>query len=329
MNRPPEGLRREAGRFNRSARTPGAVNFHSTGLDMPVDTKELMKQVGRIRVFTSRLVDEHLSGAYHSVFKGQGIEFDEVREYSPGDDVRTIDWNVTARMGHPFIKRFSEERELTVVFLVDISGSQSFGSGARSKAEVAAEITCLLALSAVKNADKVGLMLFSDMIEKYIPPRKGRTAVMRLVREVLAAEETARGTDIASALRFLNNVQKRKSVVFLISDFISPEYISELRVTSRKHDVICCPVSDPREMELEKAGLFGLQAGVIGELMLVDTGSRYVREAFRESMRREQEELKKTFNQLRIDTISLSTDRPFIDDVRKLFHRRRIRARRG
>jgi Mg-chelatase subunit ChlD len=186
---------------------------------MPIDTKELMKQVGKIRVVTNRLVDEHLSGEYHSVFKGQGIEFDEVREYVPGDDVRSIDWNVTARMGHPFVKRFAEERELTVIFLVDISGSQCLRLRLAHQGRVAAEITCLLALSAIKNQDKVGLILFSDRIEKSIPPRKGRTAAMRLVREVLAAEETRHGTDIAAALRFLNNVQKRKAVVFLISDF--------------------------------------------------------------------------------------------------------------
>ena len=196
---------------------------------MAIDTKELMKQVGKIKVITNRLVDEHLSGAYHSVFKGQGIEFDEVREYMPGDDVRTIDWNVTARMGHPYIKHFSEERELTIVFLVDISGSQCFGSESRTKAEVAAEIACLLALSAIKNQDKVGLILFSDHIEKSIPPRKGRTAAMRLVREVLAAEETHHGTDIAAALRFLNNVQKRRSIIFLVSDFMDTGYEKELR----------------------------------------------------------------------------------------------------
>src|SRR5210317_432180 len=194
---------------------------------MPIDTRELMKQVGKIRILTSRLVDEHFSGEYHSVFKGQGIEFDEVREYVPGDDVRSIDWNVTARMGHPFVKRFAEERELTVMFVVDISGSQCFGSVARSKAEVAAEVTCLLALSAIRNQDKIGLILFSDRIEKSIPPKKGRTAVMRLVREVLAAEETRRGTDIAGALRFLNNVQKKKAVVFLISDFMDEGFERE------------------------------------------------------------------------------------------------------
>ena len=296
---------------------------------MPIDTKALMKQVGKIRVLTNRLVDEYLSGAYHSVFRGQGIEFDEVREYVAGDDIRTIDWNVTARMGHPFIKRFSEERELTVMLLVDISGSQCFGSGTRTKAEVAAEITCLLALSAIKNQDNVGLILFSDRIEKSIPPRKGRTAVMRLVREVLAAEETRRGTDIVCALHFLTNVQKRRAVVFLISDFMTDGYERELRVISRRHDVICCPISDPREFELVNAGLLEVQDPESGELMLLDSGSRPVRDAFRRYGEQQHTWLREHFRKLKIDTLWLSTDRPFIDDVRRLFKQRQTRTGRA
>ncbi|NQU40023.1 MAG: DUF58 domain-containing protein [Lentisphaerae bacterium] len=291
-----------------------------------MDTKELMKQVGRIRVITNRLVDDHLSGAYHSVFRGQGIEFDEVREYVPGDDIRTIDWNVTARMGHPFIKRFSEEREMTVMFLVDISGSQGFGSGERTKAELAAEITCLLALSAIKNQDNVGLVLFSDKIEKSIPPRKGRTAVMRIVREVLAAEETRRGTDITAALRFLSNVQKRRAVVFIVSDFMDSDYDRELRVIARKHDVICCPITDPRELQLVNAGLIEVQDPETGELHLVDTSSRSLREAFRKQGEQRYQALAQQFRRLKIDAIWASTDRPFIDDVRKLFKQRQSRA---
>jgi uncharacterized protein (DUF58 family) len=296
---------------------------------MPVDVKELMKQVGKIRVITNRLVDEHLSGEYHSVFKGHGIEFDEVREYIPGDDVRSIDWNVTARMGHPFVKRFCEERELTIVFLVDVSGSQSFGSGTRPKAEVAAEITCLLALSAIKNQDKVGLILFSDRIEKSIPPRKGRTAALRLVREVLAAEETRRGTDLAAALRFLNQAQKRRAVVFIISDFMDTGYERELRVTARHHDVVCCHVSDPREQELPNAGLVEIQDPETGELMLLDTSSRHLREAFREAARREDDEVKRLFRRNKIDALALSTERPVIEDVHTLFRKRQSRAARG
>lgn len=296
---------------------------------MPIDTRELMKQVGKIKMITNRLVDEHLSGAYHSVFRGQGIEFDEVRDYVPGDDVRAIDWNVTARMGHPFIKRFCEERELTIIFLVDISGSQDFGSGERTKAETAAEITCLLALSAIKNQDNIGLVLFGDEIVKYIPPRKGRTAAMRMVREVLAAEVTGQGTDIAAAFRFLNNVQKRHAIVFLISDFIARDYEQELRITARKHDLICCPVSDPHELELPNVGLVELQDAESGALRIVDTADPAVRQRFAAAAVAENDALLRTFRRNRIDHIPLSTDRPFVDDVRRLFRQRQLRARRG
>jgi uncharacterized protein (DUF58 family) len=296
---------------------------------MPIDTKELMKQVGKIKVITNRLVDQHLSGAYQSVFKGQGIEFDEVREYIPGDDVRAIDWNVTARIGHPYIKHFSEERELTVIFLVDISGSQCFGSRSRSKAETAAEITCLLALSAIKNQDNIGLILFSDRIEKCIPPRKGRTAAMRLVREVLAAEETTHGTDIAGAFRFLNSVQKRKAVVFLISDFLDINYERELRVAAKRHDVICCPITDPHELELPDVGLIELEDAESGDLRLVDTRSSSLREAFANQAEADYNALISMFRRNRVDHIPLSTVRPFVEEVRQLFRRRQIRARRG
>jgi uncharacterized protein (DUF58 family) len=289
---------------------------------MSIDTTELMKQVGKIKILTAHLIDDRLSGDYHSVFKGQGVEFDEVRPYVPGDDVRSIDWNVTARTGSPHVKRFSEERELTVIFLVDVSGSQIFGSGTRSKSELAAEITCLLAMTAIRNQDKIGLVLFSDRILKSIPPRKGRTSVMRLVREVLAADETREGTDIASALRFLNNVQKRKAVVFLVSDFQDIGYERELRVTARRHDVIACPVSDPCEFALPNVGLIELQDPESGELLLVDTSSTAVREAFQSSATREHENLMRFFKRNGIDTIALSTARPYIDDVRALFRRR-------
>jgi len=296
---------------------------------MPINTEELMKQVGKIRVVTNRLVEEFLSGEYHSVFKGQGIEFDEVREYVAGDDIRSIDWNVTARMGHPFVKRYAEERELTVIFLVDVSGSQTFGSGERSKAEVAAEITCLLALSAIKNQDNVGLILFSQDIEKCIPPKKGRTAVMRIVRELLAFEETLHRTNIAGALRFFNKVQKKKAIVFLISDFMDTNFTKELRVTAKKHDVICCPVSDPRETELADAGLLEIQDPESGQLFLVDTSSPSVRQQFREQAEKDRLQLRDLLRKLKIDTIALSTDRPFIDDVRMLFKQRQVRAGRG
>ena len=296
---------------------------------MPLNVKELMKQVGKIRVVTNRLVDEHLSGEYHSVFKGQGIEFDEVREYVPGDDIRSIDWNVTARMGVPFVKRFCEERELTILFLVDVSGSLCFGSSQRTKSERAAELTCLLALSAIKNQDKVGLILFSDRIEKHIPPRKGRTAALRLVREVLAAEETRRGTSLAGALRFLNQIQKRRAVVFVISDFMDTAYERELRVTARRHDVICCTLTDPRESELPDVGVIEIQDPETGVIEYLDTSSESLRESFRENARREQDALSRLFRKHRIDALNLSTNRPFIEDIHTLFHQRQVRAARG
>ncbi|MEI8241985.1 MAG: DUF58 domain-containing protein [bacterium] len=293
---------------------------------MPIDTQELMKQVGRIRILTNRLIDDRLSGDYHSVFKGHGIEFDEVRPYVPGDDVRTIDWNVTARTGHPHIKRFAEERELTILFLIDVSGSQVFGSGTRPKSELAAELACLLSLTALRNQDKIGLILFSDRIVKSIPPRKGRTAAMRLVREILASEETRHGTDIRAALRFLSNIQKRKAVVFLISDFQDQGYEKELRVAARRHDLITCQVSDPREFALPDVGLVELQDPETGELLLVDTGSRRVRDEFAANAARERDALRTVLRRCGGDTLDISTDRPYIDDVRRLFRSRQLRG---
>ncbi len=296
---------------------------------MAIDTQELMKQVRRIRVFTSKLVNEHVSGEYHSVFKGRGMEFDTVRAYVAGDDIRSIDWNVTARTGNLFVKRFCEERELTIIFLVDISGSMLFGSQSRSKAAAAAELTCLLALSAIKNQDKVGMILFSDRIERYLPPRKGRTAAMRLVREVLAAEKTRRGTNINAALQFLNRVQKRRAVVFLISDLMADAYDNKLRVSARHHDLIVCSVADPRETELINIGVQEILDPETGELLLLDTSSPALLKNFRNRVKAEEASRQKLFQKLHVDTISISTVRPFVDDVRHLFHQRQRRAKRG
>jgi uncharacterized protein (DUF58 family) len=299
---------------------------------MATDIKELMAKVGRIRILTNRLIDDQLAGDYHSTFKGQGVEFDEVRPYTPGDDVRSIDWNVTARTGMPFVKRFSEERELTILFLVDVSGSQGYGSVARSKMELAAEVTALLAMTAIRNQDKIGLVLFSDKIVKYIPPRKGRDSVMRLVREVLAAEDGAEGgTDIAEALRFLNGVQKRRAVVFLVSDFISSgasgaddnaSFEKLLRATAHHHDLVCVPVSDPAERSLPDVGLVEMEDPETGSLMLVDTSSAKVRKAFAAKAEEEECRLAKMFLKSGIDTLFIDTARPYIDEVRALFRRR-------
>jgi len=299
---------------------------------MAIDVKELMAKVGKIRILTNRLIDDELAGDYHSTFKGQGVEFDEVRPYVAGDDVRSIDWNVTARTGVPFIKRFSEERELTVMFLVDVSGSQAYGSAGRSKAELAAEVSSLLALTAIRNQDKIGLILFSDRIVKYIPPRKGRQSVMRLVREVLAAEDDATGgTDLAGALRFLNGVQKRRAVVFLVSDFLLPRAAGGapsgdpeklLRVVARRHDVVCIPVSDPAEAQLPDVGLAELEDPETGELVLVDTSDRAVREQFAAVAQADVERRDRFFARSGIDNVPVSTDRPYIQSIRALFKRR-------
>ncbi len=296
---------------------------------MPLDTKELMRQVARLRIITSRLVDNRLTGAYHSAFKGQGIEFDEVRAYTYGDDVRSIDWNVTARMGHPYIKRFAEERELTILFAVDVSGSQVFGSTQRSKAETAAELACLLALSAVKNQDNVGLMLFSDRIRTYIPPRKGRKAVLRIVREVLAAEETREGTNIRCVLDFLAQVQKRRAVVFLVSDFIDTGFEDVLRIAARRHDLICCPISDPHEDNLPDVGLLELEDAETGELYLADTSNPQFRATHNRQVREQQDSLLRMFRRNRIDCVPLTTDISVIDAVRRLFMQRQARQKRG
>ena len=296
---------------------------------MASDVKELMAKVGKIRILTSKLVDDRLSGDYHSTFKGQGVEFDEVRPYEPGDDVRSIDWNVTARTGEPFIKRYSEERELTVLFMVDVSGSQSYGSSSRTKAELSAEVTALLALTAIRNQDKVGLLLFSDRIVKYIPPRKGRDSVMRLVREVLASGEDARGgTDLEGALKFLAGVQKRRAVVFLVSDFMGAEGAERLlRVAARRHDLVCAHVSDPAESSLPDVGLVELEDPETGELMLVDTSNAATRRLFAEKAEAENAALRRFFGKTGVDTLELSTAKPYIDEVRALFKRRS--ARRG
>ena len=307
---------------------------------MAIDVKELMAKVGKIRILTNRLIDDQLSGDYDSTFKGQGVEFDEVRPYEAGDDVRSIDWNVTAKTGIPYIKRYSEERELTILFMVDVSGSQGYGSRGRSKMELAAEVTALLALTAIRNQDKIGLILFSDRIVKYIPPRKGRDSVMRLVREVLASEDEAQGgTDIEGALRFLNGVQKRKAVVFLVSDFLisgkngthgthethatgAAVFERLLRATARRHDLVCVPVSDPAESELPDVGLVELEDPESGELVLVDTSSKAVRGAFAAKAETEREELRTFFLKTGIDTMNVQTDRPYINEVRGLFKRR-------
>src|SRR6266436_3825047 len=252
-------------------------------------TREVLRQVRRLQLRARRAVEDPLGGAYRSVFKGSGIAFEEVREYQPGDEIRSIDWNVTARIGHPFIKRYVEERELTVILLVDCSGSHQFGTGLQQKREVAAELAAVLAFSAISNNDKVGLIVFTDRVERFVPPRKGTRHVLRLIRDVLFFQPMHRGTSIREGLDYVNRVLHRRTIVFLLSDFLDRGFESALKRTGRRHDLIAVHISDPREEELPPVGLLELEDAETGELLLLDTNSRQVREAFARNARQRQE----------------------------------------
>ncbi len=287
--------------------------------------REILKKVRRLEITTRGMVNEVFSGEYHSVFKGRGMNFSEVREYQFGDDVRSIDWNVTARMGHPFVKVFEEERELTVMLVVDASSSGEFGSGERMKGEIAVEICALLAFSAIKNNDKVGLIIFTDQVEKFVPPRKGRAHVLRVLRELLYFQPGRKSTDIARALEYLTHVIRRRSVVFLVSDFLSKSFERALRVASRRHDLVAVQVSDPREMNLPNVGYIEFEDAETGERLIMDTRDTQVREDFAAQVREEDAKREKFFKSISVDSINISTDRPY---VQPLIHFFRLRARR-
>src|SRR5438094_565159 len=254
--------------------------------------REVIRQVRRLQLRARRAVEDLLGGEYHSVFKGTGIAFEEVREYQPGDDIRTIDWNVTARMGHPFIKRFVEERELTVMLLIDCSASNQFGTFLQQKREVAAELAAVLAFSAISNNDRVGLVAFTDKVERFVPPRKGTRHVLRLIRDVLFFQPRRRGTSIREGLDYVNRVLHRRTIVFLLSDFLDRGFESALKRTGRRHDLIAVHITDPREQELPPVGLLDLEDAETGERLLLDTGSRQVREAFARNARQRHEALR-------------------------------------
>jgi len=294
---------------------------------MPLDVKELMKQVGKIRVVTKRLVDEHLSGEYHSVFKGQGIEFDEVREYTAGDDVRSIDWNVTARMNAPYVKRFTEERELTIMLAVDNSASLKFGTVDRSKHALAVDLAALLTFAAMRTGDKVGLLLFGDGVERYVPPRKSKLHALRLLRDMLVLEPRGRGTGLGDALAYLNRVQRKRSIVFLFSDFLAEGWEKPLAVTRRRHDTIAFVLEDPREHELPAAGRIELEDLENGRRITVNSGSHAVRERFRRLQAEVRARRDAAFKRLALDTIPLSTGRPYVKAVMGFFDARARRAR--
>jgi len=289
-------------------------------------SKDLLKKVRQIQIRTSHQVTEVIAGEYKSAFKGRGMEFDEVREYQPGDDVRTIDWNVTARTGKPYVKRFVEERELTVMLVVDASSSGSFGSTDKSKNEVAAEIAALLAYSAIRSNDRVGLIVFTDQIEKYVPPKKGRSHVMRVIREILFLETPEHGaTDISSALEYLQKVCPRRSVVFLISDFICDNYSQTMMLASKKHDLIPVSITDPRECKFPNIGFIDLMDAETGERILVDTSDSKIRKTFRALGFQRQERLKKQFRQMNADAISIETDKSYVDTLVRFFKLREKR----
>ncbi|MBT5873283.1 MAG: DUF58 domain-containing protein [Candidatus Latescibacteria bacterium] len=284
--------------------------------------KEIVKRVRQIEIRTKRLVNDAFSGEYHSVFKGRGMEFAEVREYQPGDDIRSIDWNVTARTGRAYIKRFTEERELTVMLLVDASGSGNFGTGEQMKGEIAVELCALLAFAATKNNDRVGLLIFTDRIEKFIPPRKGRTHVLRVIRELLYSRPEGSGTDIKFALEYMNRIINRSSIVFLVSDFLASGFDTALRIANKRHDVVAITMTDPRELEIPPVGLIELEDAETGEEILVDTSDS----AWREAYLRQNQELRATRDKLfqvtGIDTIHVRTDQPYLDSVVQFFKKR-------
>jgi uncharacterized protein (DUF58 family) len=290
-----------------------------------VDTRELLKKVRQIEIKTRGIVNQAFTGEYHSVFKGRGMEFSEVREYQYGDDIRTIDWNVSARLNHPFIKVFEEERELTVMLVVDFSRSGQFGTVEAMKNEIAAEICAVLAFSAIKNNDKVGLILFTDRIEKFVPPKKGRAHILRIVRELVSFEPTGDSTSIRVALEYLNHVTKKRSIAFVISDFQDDGYDRILRIVSRKHDLIAVELWDPREETMPNAGLIKMRDAESGARRWVDTGDRRVREEFHRYWRKQRQERKTTFIRCKVDMIRVRIDRPYIKPIVDFFKMRENR----
>lgn len=284
--------------------------------------KEVLENVRRLEIGTKGLVNEIFSGEYHTVFKGRGMEFAEVREYVPGDDIRLIDWNVSARTGSPFVKVFSEERELSMMLVVDMSRSGTFGSSYRMKDEVAIEICALLAFSAMKNNDKVGLLIFTDRVEKFIPPRKGRQHVLRVLREIVYHEPENRGTNMNSALEYLLRVIRRNSVVFILSDFMDDGFQKSLRVVSSKHDVIAIKVTDKLEIQLPDAGLISLVDAETGENVVVDTSDEKIRNSYSALKQAQQEGLEKMFKKINLDYINIKTGESYVEPLYKFFRKR-------
>jgi uncharacterized protein (DUF58 family) len=290
---------------------------------------DLMGKIRHIEIRTRRLVNDSFAGEYHSIFKGQGIEFDEVRPYLPGDEIRSIDWNVTARMGQPYVKRFVEERELTVMLLVDASGSGDFGSVNRFKRELSAELAAVLSFSATTNKDKVGLLIFTDQVELYIPPRKGRRHVLRLIRDLLAFAPQGRGTNLQLALDTINQILKRRSIVFLVSDFLADpqSYRLALTLANRKHDVIAIDLHDPLETNIANVGLIALEDAESDELVWIDTGNRAWRRAFQQRVDQMEGAKNQALAQAGVDAIRINTDQDYVTALTRFFQQRAQRIR--
>ena len=287
--------------------------------------EELINRIRQIQIYSRRAVDASFAGQYESVFKGRGMQFDEVREYMPGDDIRTIDWNVTARTGKPFIKRFVEEREMTVLFAVDLSASGEFGTVSKLKNELAAEFCAVLAFAAAKNNDKVGLLIFTDRIELFIPPKKGSRHVLRLIRELLGFKMPKRRTDIPLALDYVAKVVRKRATVFLVSDFIETNFQKPLSLLNKRHDVIAVPVRDRVEIAMPSVGLIEIQDAETGQIMLVDTSSKRFRSQYGSHSSQRFNELKSLLGSINVDSIPITTDRPYITDLIQFFHMRHRR----
>lgn len=287
--------------------------------------RDLIKRIRKLEITTRKVVSDMLAGQYHSVFKGRGMAFSEVRQYQPGDEIRTIDWNVTARMNEPFVKIFTEERELTVMILVDVSASKEFGSGTRSKAEIAAEVAAQIAFSAIANNDRVGMVLFSDRVEKAIPPKKGKKHVLRCITEILTLKPAGKRTDLSLPLNYLAHIAKRKAVTFLISDFIAKDYDNALKLAARKHDLVPVVIHDPLEEAFPKLGLVDFEDPETGETFLVDTSSPLVRGQFAREMARQREERRRIFKKLELDHVELKADEEYANALQRFF---RARSRR-
>jgi uncharacterized protein (DUF58 family) len=294
------------------------------------NTREILKKIRRLELRTRARVEAAFSGQYRSVFKGRGMNFEEVREYQAGDEVRFIEWNVTARLGEvrgeAYVKKFTEERELTVLLMVDISGSGDFGSVEQSKRELAAEVACVLAFSAIRNNDKVGLLLFSDHVELFIPARRGRRHALRIIREILFFEAKGRGTDIAGALERLNRLIHRRSVVFLVSDFQAEDYSKQLSIAGRRHDLVAMTLVDPREETLPNMGTVRLEDAETGEILEVATGSAEVREAYAAAVAKRADKLSQELRRASVDRVSLRTDRDWLPALQTFFKNRERRA---